>query len=188
MAVIESYLANFKDTADAQAIIVWGGPGPYKINNNFLEATGENFMAGGNDPVIADVVPSDIEFCRNHCFKRLEWQVSNLWDVKNLFELKNAQRVTVDGNLFENNWADAQTGKAILFHPRNQNGGAPWSIVADVTFTNNTILNTVSGISIIGDDDLNPSQQTRNIEISDNLIDIDTRGTHRDSNGQRFRS
>src|SRR4029453_10702365 len=32
------------------------------------------------------------------------------WVVKNHFELKNAQRVTVEGNVFENNWAAAQAG------------------------------------------------------------------------------
>ncbi|MBI2122939.1 MAG: hypothetical protein HYT96_02125, partial [Armatimonadetes bacterium] len=45
----------------------------------------------------------------------------------------------VDGNLFENNWQDAQGGTAILFTVRNQDGGAPWSVVQDVTFTNNIV-------------------------------------------------
>ncbi|MFB3852293.1 MAG: hypothetical protein ACE148_00565 [Vicinamibacterales bacterium] len=46
------------------------------------------------------------------------------WQVKNLFELKNALRVTVEANLFENNWQAAQAGYAIVFTPRNQDGGA----------------------------------------------------------------
>ena len=36
------------------------------------------------------------------------------WTVKNLLELKNAQRVTISGNQFENNWLDAQVGFAVL--------------------------------------------------------------------------
>ena len=34
----------------------------------------------------------------------------------------------------ENNWVDGQAGMAVLFTVRNQDGGAPWSVVEDVTF------------------------------------------------------
>jgi hypothetical protein len=61
------------------------------------------------------------------------------WTVKNLFELKNAKNVVVDGNLLENNWTDAQTGYAVLFTVRNQDGSAPWSTVEAITFTNNIV-------------------------------------------------
>ena len=43
--------------------------------------------------------------------------------VKNLLELKNARRVTIDGNLFEYSWSSGQAGYAIVFTPRNQEGG-----------------------------------------------------------------
>ena len=48
--------------------------------------------------------------------------------MKNLFELKNAQRVLIESNVFEYNWAESQNGFAILFTPRNQGGGrrGPW--------------------------------------------------------------
>src|SRR5690606_11264822 len=59
MAVVNSYIANVKDTADAQAIYTFNGGSHYKIVDNFLEATGENFMAGGADPKIPSTVPSD---------------------------------------------------------------------------------------------------------------------------------
>ena len=68
-----------------------------------LEGAGENFMLGGADPAIPNLVPSDIEFRRNHCFKPLTWRIGDpsyagtRWSVKNLFELKNAQRALVDG-------------------------------------------------------------------------------------------
>ena len=42
------------------------GPGPFKIENNYLEAAGENVMFGGADPSIHGLVPSDIEIVRNH--------------------------------------------------------------------------------------------------------------------------
>ena len=97
-------------------------------------------MFGGADPKIIGLVPSDIEFRRNHCFKPLSWNpldpsyAGRHWTVKNIFELKNARRVLVEGNMLENNWADGQSGAAVLFTPRNQEGTAPWSAVQDVTF------------------------------------------------------
>ena len=54
------------------------------------------------------------------------------WQVKNLLELKNARGVTIEYNVFENNWVDAQKGYAILFTPRNQDGDCPWCVVEDV--------------------------------------------------------
>ncbi len=177
-AVIDSYLSDFHEFgADSQAIASWNSPGPLKIVNNYLEGSGENVMFGGADPTVLNLVPSDIEFRRNHCFKPLSWKRDDpsyagiRWSVKNLFELKNAQRVLVEGNIFENNWVDAQSGFAILFTVRNQDGTAPWSVVQDVTFINNIVRHTGSGISLSGTDDNRPSQQTKRIRISNNLFD-----------------
>ena len=93
------------------------------------------------------------------------------WSVKNLFELKNARRVTIDGNLFENNWVDAQSGFAILFTVRNQDGTAPWSVTEDIRFTNNIVRHSAGGVNILGQDDLHPSDKTKRIEIKNNLFD-----------------
>jgi hypothetical protein len=172
--ITNSYISGFKVVGqEAQAILGYNGPGPFKIINNYLEGAGENMMFGGGDPSIPNMVPSDIEIRRNHFFKPLAWR--GVWQVKNLFELKNAQRVTIDGNIFENNWSDAQGGIAILFTTRNQGGTAPWSVVRDVTFTNNIVRHAVGAIQILGSDNIYPSAQGSNITISNNLFeDINT--------------
>lgn len=176
-AVVDSYFSDFKErTADAQAIAGWNGPGPFKIAGNYLEASGENIMFGGGDPSIPGLVPADIEVVRNHMAKPLRWKKDDPsyggteWAVKNLFELKNARRVLVDGNLFEYNWPHAQNGFAILFTVRNQDGGAPWSVVEDVTFTNNLVRHVAGGINILGRDDNHPSEQTQRIAIRNNVF------------------
>jgi hypothetical protein len=92
------------------------------------------------------------------------------WSVKNLFELKNARNVTVDGNRFENNWVDAQSGFAILFTVRNQDGKAPWSNVADIQFTNNVVRHAAAGINILGRDNNEPSQKAHDLLIRNNLF------------------
>lgn len=177
VAVIDSYLADFKEAgADSQAIAGWNGPGPFKIVNNYLEGAGENVLFGGADPSIPNLVPSDIEIRRNQFTKPLSWKVGDPsyagmpWTIKNLFELKNARRVLVEGNLFEHNWVHAQSGFAILFTVRNQDGSAPWSVVEDVTFTQNVVRHAASGINILGRDDTHPSQQTKHILIKNNLF------------------
>lgn len=177
-AVIDSYLSDFKEIgADSQAILAWNGPGPFKIVDNYLEASGENIMFGGQDPDIQGLVPSDIEIRGNHFAKPLTWKIDDPtyqgtpWSVKNLFELKNAGRVLVDGNLFEYNWAQSQNGFSILFTVRDQDGTAPWSVVKDVTFTNNVIRHVANGINILGQDNDYKSQQAQRILIANNLFE-----------------
>ena len=176
-AVIDSYLADFKEVgADSQAIASWNGAGPFKIANNYLEAAGENVMFGGADPTVRDLVPADIEIRHNHFAKPLRWKIGHgtfegvEWAVKNLFELKNARRVLVTDNLFEYNWPHGQNGFAILFTVRNQDGGAPWSVVEDVRFLNNVVRHVGSGINILGRDDNYPSQRVSRLEIGNNLF------------------
>jgi len=172
---------------DTQAICGWNGPGPFQIINNYLEGSGENLMFGGSNPSIPNLVPSDIEIRRNNFFKPLSWNPAhpsfvplpgsfNHWSVKNLLELKNARRVVIDGNVFENNWVDAQAGIAIQFTVRNDEGGAPWSIVENVKFTNNIVKNSPAALNLLGKDNLQPSQRCTGLTISNNLF-TDISGT-----------
>jgi hypothetical protein len=177
-AVIDSYLSEGHVVGfDAQAICSFNGPGPFKIVNNYLEGSGENIMFGGADPVIRDLVPSDIEFRGNYCFKPLSWKIGHPsyagipWSVKNLFELKNARRVLIEGNVFENNWVHAQNGTGILFTVRNQSGTAPWSAVQDVTMINNRLRNSPTAFVVMGYDHPNQSQQTQRFLIRNNLFE-----------------
>jgi hypothetical protein len=168
--VINSYISDIKIVGqDSQAICGWNGPGPFLIQNNYLEGAGENVMFGGSPPSIRDLVPSDITIRRNYFTKPLSWR-GQRWQVKNAFELKNARRVLVEGNVFEHVWVAAQAGYAILFSTRNQDGRAPWSVVEDVTFRHNVIRHAANAINISGYDDGHPSAQGRRYRISHNLV------------------
>jgi len=146
-AVVNSTLSECHARGfDSQAIAGWNGPGPYLIENNLLEGAGENVMFGGADAAIANLTPSDITLRRNHVRKPPSWQ--GVWTVKNLFELKHAKRVLVEGNVFENNWAGAQPGMAIVLKSTNQGGTNPWAQTADVTFRYNIVRNSPQGVVI----------------------------------------
>ena len=174
---IENYWNANRDTQG-----IWGnnGPGPYRIVNNFIEASGENIMFGGDAARIVGVVPSDILVKSNTLFKRQAWRtaVPNP-SVKNLFELKNAQRVVVEDNIMDGNWRDSQEGSAILFTVRNEGADSlgrvrmPWATVNEVTFRRNTVINTPDAfaVNILGlDDNGLPSVQSKRIIIEGNLF------------------
>jgi hypothetical protein len=165
VAVVDSYLTDFHCVAvtgtcvDAQAIVGGLGDypmGPYKIVNNFLEASGESLLFGGGE---ATQNPQDIEIRRNHLFKPLTWmrgsegfvggESGKPFIVKNLFELKNAQRVLFEGNILENAWGGfSQTGFAILLTPKNQNNRCPICKTTDLTIRFCRVSHAANGMVI----------------------------------------
>jgi hypothetical protein len=179
-SITNSHVSGFKVVGqEAQAVAGWNGPGPFRIVNNYLEAAGENVMFGGATPTLPGLVPTDIEVRRNHLAKDPAWYprhpsyAGTRWSVKNIFELKNARRVVVDGNLFEYNWTDAQSGYAIILTPRPNDSGAA-AVVEDVEFTNNVVRHVAAAFQIAGQDDLSATPKAhllRRVRIANNLFD-----------------
>jgi hypothetical protein len=168
------YVSDIKTIGqDSQAIGGWNGPGPYLIENNYLEAAGENIMFGGGDPSIPQLTPSHIVVRNNFLSKPLAWKdpAAPKWQIKNLFELKNARAVVVEGNVMERSWQQAQSGYAVLFTVRNQDGGCPWCQVEDVQFRGNLVRDVAAGMQILGTDPVHPSRQTNRIVVRDNVFD-----------------
>ena len=166
-----SYVADIKAAGqESQAIAGWNGPGPYVIENNYLEAAGVNLLIGGADPSIPDLVPSDITIRRNLFTKNVAWRGSS-WTVKNLLELKNARRVHIEGNRLENCWTAAQPGYAVLFTVRNSGGRAPWATIEQVVFRSNIVRHSAAGINILGFDSTAESRTASGISIENNLFE-----------------
>ena len=53
------------------------------------------------------------------------------------------QRVTIEGNIFENCWTAAQTGVAIVLKLAEYNH-SPWNVTQDVTFRNNIVRHSTN--------------------------------------------
>lgn len=205
VAVINSYFDDFKCIAgkggsctDAHA---FGGgddaaglaEGTWKIYNNFIEASGENILFGGDTK--GTTTPPDIEIRLNHFYKVPAWNPRDPgfvvaypgflgYIVKNLFELKNAQRVLLEGNRMEYSWGGySQDGFAMVLTPR----GA-WGHVDDVTIRYNYISHVGTGFQIVATRNCtpNPSNPTQcqngsgpvedsggaaRLSLHDNLVD-----------------
>ena len=165
-------VTNFWEAGrDSQAIWIHNGPGPYTIEDNYLEASGEVILTGGAEISIPDCVPSDIVIRRNTCFKPDAWR-SNGATVKNSIELKNARRALIEDNRIDGNWCGGQTGIPIVLTVRNQEGQSPWAIVDEVIVRGNETVRCcdAAAVSILGSDDLQSSQQTRSITVEHNLF------------------
>lgn len=164
VSIINSFFTDFHCVAggpcqDAQAIHGGIGDhpmGPYKIFNNFLEASGENIMLGGG---AASYTPADVEIGHNHFFKPLTWlrgqpgyvggANGHPFVVKNLLELKNAQRVLAEGNVMEYTWGGfSQAGFAILLTPKNPYNTCPKCLVTDITIRYSKISHMGSGLQL----------------------------------------
>ena len=168
-ALIDSSCYDIRQPGwDTQCVSDSQGPGPYKVTNNYLEATTENLGYGGSNPSFPGVIPCDITVAGNHIKKDLSWQtlpadaLGRKPLVKNWFELKAGCRVLVEGNVFENNWVNAQSGFGIVLTPANANMSnlAVEHCVYDVTIKNNRMLNTPALVNILG---IAASSSTNNI-------------------------
>lgn len=173
VAVVDSYFNDFHCISIIGACIdahaVAGGvsdtqDGPFLIQDNFLEASGEEVMFGGG---AATLTPSDIEILNNHFWKPWQWMPGNNpfvggpngnpFIVKNHLELKNAVRVLVEANLMENNWGGfSQTGYGILLTPKNQHTQSgsdvcPLCQVTDVTIRYVHVSHGGGGIQMVTD-------------------------------------
>lgn len=73
--IVNSHIADMKLVGqDSQAIGGWNGPGPFHIENNYLEGAGEVLMIGGDDPRIPFLTPSDIVVRGNTLTRPLSWR------------------------------------------------------------------------------------------------------------------
>jgi hypothetical protein len=167
--ILNSYIAGIRYVGqESQSIAGWNGPGPYLIENNYIEAAAIGILFGGAVPAIDQLVPGDITIRRNHIVRPVSWR-GGPWSVKNLLEFKNARNVQIDGNLLENNWLRDQTGFAVLFTPR-ASGVAPWTTVERVRFENNIVRHSGSAINVVGYDSASTTRQLRGLVIRNNLF------------------
>jgi hypothetical protein len=179
---INSLCYEFHETyQDSQCFMAWNGVGPFQIENNFLEAAGENVLFGGADPVIVGRIPSDIVQTRNYMSKDVSWwrhadrvgQGWNglVWSMKNLTECKNCQRNRIFGNVLENSWEANQNGGIVLFQAVADGPVCTWCTVKDIEVSGNVMRHASMGVVIGGrGGQNNGATMGANINVHDNLM------------------
>lgn len=149
-----------------------------KIFNNFIETMGigiyaEQWNEGPN---------TSLTLQRNTVYSSLADMAGSstsngrYYAKRQLFEAKEGDRILIDGNIFDGNWADqVPCGSPLLFTPRaNYSHG----YISDVTITNNTLKHASSGIQISSNDEVQRPLRygTHRFKIDNNLMhDIDRR-------------
>jgi hypothetical protein len=154
---------------DSQAICQWQSHGGLVIRNNRLEAGSEVILIGGAYPAVAGLNPDGILIEANHITRPIEWMGQSKFKVKNLLELKAGTRVTIRGNLLENNWVDAQAGPSLVFTPKHG------MRVTDVLFEHNVVRQTGDGFNMFGYDYEHPyderlGPQLERLTVRNNLF------------------
>lgn len=169
---------------ESQGVALWTGPGPLRVHNNFIEAAGEGLIAGGANISNPSSHPRNIEFTRNHVYKRPSWENAEQI-VKAGFELKDARRVLVEGNVFENTWAgQGQPGFMWIIKSTDQTGGDTCDEchTEDVTMRKNKIINTIGGFTVNRRTE-DAVEITRRVLIEDLIIEKWDRESDFDSEG-----
>lgn len=69
-----------------------------------------------------------------------------------------------------NHWSGSQSGSTIVITSRNQTGGCTWCTVHDLVIRFNKIFDTGRGFVLGGADNVQPSEDSHNIWIHDNLF------------------
>jgi len=97
----DCYISDIKSAgAVSQAIAGWDGPGPFTIENNYIESSGQNIVFGEMPPRRAGTVPSGISIQRNTLAKPVSAH-GVAWKYSSLVQLSNAEGVTILRNTFE---------------------------------------------------------------------------------------
>lgn len=163
VTIRRSYMSDFKAKGqDAMAIAVCNALGPVDVSDSYLEASGYPIIFGGCNNRIPEIVPSGA-FTGNLVSRPVSWQAEG-WTVKNLFEVKLGRGIRIDGNVFENNWASAQVGFAILMEavPNGLNpDGTRFAVADDITFRNNIVRNSPHGLNL---------GSTNGLQVENNLF------------------
>jgi hypothetical protein len=164
--------------ATATAVEITSGNNK-KIHNSFLSAAGITvFAQEGSGPV-----PENIQITRNRLFTSPAYMAGSpisdgrYYPKRHHLEFKRSQRVLIDGNIFDGNWADfTPCGPALTLSIRG--GVTRDNVTSDFTITNNIFRNTASAIQIAGVDSNadKVTLPTARVRIHNNLFyEIDNR-------------
>lgn len=169
-AIVDSWVSQcHSNNGDSQAIVGWNGPGPFLIQNDYLEGGHEVILFGGGGMTTPNASPADITIRGSHITRPSSWK--GVWEAKNLIETKHVRRLLIEGNVIENVWQDGQVGFAFVMKSENQNYDTPWTQSTDVTVRYNRIRNVGGGFNIAANPSGAPAVPAARFVITDNIME-----------------
>lgn len=141
-----------ESNSDSSAVAIYGGPGPFLVDNSTMIASHECFVVGSTLENVNYQLPADLTFTNNYLTRPMSWKgtygpPASGHTCKNVFEIKKMRRALVENNIFEHAWVDNQSGGGMLLYPAsNSNGLQGWSNVCDITIRKNWIRRVAIGI------------------------------------------
>ncbi len=126
---------------EAIAIFTQLGPGPGRVENNFIEAIGITVFF----PVsaVSTPVPSHYTFRKNHFSHPDKYLYGSPLNTsgknymnREVLELKTGRFFLIEGNIFDGNWMDVTAGTMIALTPR---AAAPSAAITLNTIVGNTL-------------------------------------------------
>jgi hypothetical protein len=173
MAVVNSYLSGFKRAGmETQAIVLINTPGPFRIENNHLEAASIGMLLCGDTLYAPDAIPSDGLIAGNLFTKREHWRTTPNLNAKGGLELKCGKRIEIRDNIIDHVYPQGQVGFAFLATVKDQTGLSPYITIEDIVFRRNIIRRAAQGLNLAGPDS-RPNAGARRISIIGNLILLD---------------
>jgi len=151
VAIVNSYVADiYSIFQDSQAILFAYGPGPYLVQNNFLEGSGENILSGGTGKTpgysctVADspaptTTTASVDSCMDAAGGTLDTPAVGTCVM--FYTSTGVPAYTPDDwTCITQNASGALTFNAIPSAPLSGAGKIAWGIVpADITITKNVI-------------------------------------------------
>lgn len=149
LAVIDSYISRINlrpNVFQNQAIGIWSGTGPIKIENNYLEALAQNILIGGDGTATSNQSVADVTIRRNLFEKRndiyqafgcslpINSQNCPGFPPTNGIELKQGLRIQIEDNIFN------QTKEGLFIRP-GADSGCPMCLTEHISVKNNKFFN-----------------------------------------------
>lgn len=126
--------------AQSQGIGIWSGPGPYLIEDNFIESLNQQVLVGGGKPASLADNPSDGTIRRNHLYTRPSWR--DITGTIMVLEWKAGERWLAEENVVENDFQ----GFVMVVKAPSLTQGVEGQRSGDISFRRNRYIGEFTGV------------------------------------------
>ena len=168
VAVVDSYFNEINRPvvgsgfeASANAIIMYAGPGPMKIQGNWFQNV-HGIAIFASDETSLDQIPTNIVVRANYLYENPCHNgddpcavAGQFWMRRNGIELKRGSKWLIEGNIFDGGWPSITRGSCLSLTPRPGNVSVQNNMIqiVDIMIRSNWFKNCMEPASIAGSHD-----------------------------------